>query len=184
MAKRLNVLLGAGLCALAFAGCAPANDAPPPGVEQTDVMFLQMMIPHHNQGVTLVRLARDRSAREDVKMLAAAIETTQISEIQTMAGWLRSWNKPPVAPPHAHDSHGGMPETSPDEVAALEKATGADFDRRFLNTMIAHQDDAVQIARMEVARGAFTAAKELATRIDRSRSAEIQQMLGYLGANR
>jgi len=145
------------------------------------MMFLQMMVPHHEQGIEIVRLAKDRATRADVKMLAAAIETTQATEVQTMAGWLRDWRKPPTAAPDSHAAHGGMPGTSAAEIANLGKATGADFERTFLNMMIAHQDDAIQIARMEVASGTNTQAKDLARQIDKSRTAQIQQMLKFLG---
>jgi Domain of unknown function (DUF305)/Lytic polysaccharide mono-oxygenase, cellulose-degrading len=84
-------------------------------------------------------------------------------------------------PVNAHADHGGMPATSDGEIAALRKATGPDFDRRFLNVLIAHQDDATQLARVETATGSDPDARALADRIDRSRSAQIRQMLDFLG---
>ena len=50
----------------------------------------------------------------------------------------------------------------------------------FLNMMIAHQDDAMQLARMETSAGVNAPARDLAGQIDRSRTAQIAQMLGYL----
>jgi uncharacterized protein (DUF305 family) len=143
-------------------------------------MFAQMMVPHHAQGVAIVKLARSRAANAELKLLAAAIETTQAAEAQTMAGWLRDWRQPPTAAPGGHDAHGGMPATSQAEFTALAKAAGADFDRRFLHTLIAHQDDAIQIASMEVGAGVNAQCKALADRIVRSRKAQIQQMLALL----
>lgn len=178
---------------LALVGCGTAARPPvavvPPasaastspsaaGVNATDVMFVQMMLPHHRQGIQIVRLAKDREPREEVRILAAAIDTTQSAEVDTMMGWLRAWQQPETpADPHAHDAHGGVPETSLAAIAALQKATGADFDRRFLDTMIAHQDDAIQLARMELATGLDPGAKNFARRVDQSRTAEIKQML-------
>jgi uncharacterized protein (DUF305 family) len=74
-----------------------------------------------------------------------------------------------------------MPGTSAEEIAVLEKAAGAAFERAFLNMLIAHQDDAIQLARAEVASGSNAEAKALASRIDKSRSAQIAQMLTMLG---
>ncbi len=146
-----------------------------------DVMFLQMMVVHHGQGVRIARLADERAARSDVRTLASAIEATQINEITTMARWLRNWRRPPTAPPGGHTAHGGMPATPEKEIKTLEKAHGTAFERRFLNTLIAHQDDAVQLARAEVAAGTNPSARDLADRVVRSRTAQIQQMRGLLG---
>jgi uncharacterized protein (DUF305 family) len=152
------------------------------GVNATDVMFAQMMLPHHRQGIQIVRMAKDREPREEVRILAAAIDTTQSAEVDVMMGWLRAWQQPETpADPHAHDAHGGVPETSLAAIAALQKATGADFERRFLDTMIAHQDDAIQLARMELATGLDPGAKDFARRVDQSRTAEIRQMLRLRG---
>jgi uncharacterized protein (DUF305 family) len=182
------VLIAAGL--LVLAGCsspappassAPATNSNPGRYNDTDVMFLQMMVPHLDQGISIVRLARDRAARPEVRTLAAAIETTQADEATTMATRLRDWRQPPTAPAGSHLDHGGMPDTTAGEIATLTRIAGPDFDRRFLNTMIARQDDAIQLARMESATGTNPETKTLAARIDRSRSAQIEQMLAYLG---
>ena len=151
------------------------------GVNQNDVMFLQMMVPHLEQGLRIVRLANDRAGRDDVRVLAAAIESTQADEMATMSARLRDWHQPPTAPVNAHSEHGGTPQTVDAEIAALRKITGPEFDRRFLNVMIAHQDDAIQLARVETATGSDSSAKALADQIDRSRSAQIHQMLDFLG---
>ena len=161
---------------------APSAGALPADVNATDVMFVQMMLPHHRQGVQIVRLAADRAPREDVRILAAAIDTTQSGEIDMMQRWLRDWQQPVTASdPHAHDAHGGVPQTSLAELAALQKATGEAFERPFLDAMIAHQDDAIQLARMETAGGINMLALDFAQRVDRSRSAQINQMLALRG---
>ena len=150
------------------------------GYNAVDVMFAQMMVPHHAQGVDITRLASSRATRADVKTLAAAIAATQEAEAATMSGWLKAWGKPATAPPDEHTAHGGMPGASPEGVAALKKASGPTFDRAFLNMMIAQQDDAIQMARSETAGGANAQAKALAKRIDESRTAQIKQMLAML----
>jgi len=76
--------------------------------------------------------------------------------------------------------HGGLHETNVDELAALEAATGDDFDRKFLNMLIGHQHNAVEVARLEAASGVNPETRALAQRVDRSRTAQIQQMLGMV----
>ncbi len=145
-----------------------------------DVMFAQMMVPHHKQGIDITGLAGTRASSSEVKTLAAAISVTQLSEANTMSGWLKGWNKPATAAASEHAAHGGMPGTSNIEIRNLKAKTGADFDRAFLNMLIAHQDDAIQIARAEFAGGHNAEAKALAGRIDKSRSAQITQMLAMI----
>ncbi|GIH78575.1 hypothetical protein Plo01_50040 [Planobispora longispora] len=159
-----------------------ASEAGPArGFNTADVMFLQMMVPHNGQGVELARLARERAAREEVRILAAAVVTAQEAETATMAGWLRGWDQPATAPADEHAAHGGMPETSEREIAEVTGAAPADFETRFLDTLIAHQDDAVQLARAEAAAGLHPEVRRLAERIDLSRTAQIEQMLRLRG---
>jgi uncharacterized protein (DUF305 family) len=145
----------------------------------TDAMFLQMMLAYADQDRKILPLAKTRVANDDLKTLAAAIEVTQGDEATTMTAWLRTWKQPltTASDPAVHAGHGGLHQTNPDELAALQAASGADFDKRFLNLLIGHQHNAVEIARMEVASGTNPEAKALAQRVDQSRTAEIEQML-------
>lgn len=59
----------------------------PPHVE-ADVNFMQMMIAHHAQALVLSEMVPDRTAREDVKLLAHRIHLSQFDEIRLMAQWL------------------------------------------------------------------------------------------------
>ncbi|MFI6025176.1 DUF305 domain-containing protein [Amycolatopsis magusensis] len=168
-----------------LSACSPSGATEPAPGEPTpynaaDIEFLQSMVPHHEEGVRIAVLA-ERSDREEVRLLGGAIEATQIAEIETMSKQLNDWRQPATPPPDAHHEHEERPSTAPAELGALEQATGAEFDRRFLNLMIAHQDDATQLARQEAFTGQHPATKELAGRIDRSRTAQIEQMLGMLG---
>jgi uncharacterized protein (DUF305 family) len=49
-----------------------------------DVMFVRMMIRHHQQAVDMATLAQTRAADPQVKQLAARIKATQTAEIATM----------------------------------------------------------------------------------------------------
>lgn len=163
-------------------GPAPAAARGGPGFNSTDVMFLQMMLPHQEQGVKLARLAKRNPVRPEVRTLAAAIETTQIAEARQMRERLRGWRRPLRANPGEHAAHGGMPRTTDAEPATLAKAPPDRFERDFLNLLIAHQDDAVQMARLETGKGEDAWTKRLAQRVAESRSAEIDQMLTLLGS--
>ncbi len=175
----MRIRLAIGALALALAGCGTDTAGSDPAFNGTDVMFLQMMAPHHEQGLELVKLAQERATNPDLKTLAAAIEVTQASEMQTMVGWLTAWGQPATVDPAAHAAHGGMPGTTTEDLERLAQGPPAEFGRGLLNMLIAHQDDAVQIARMETA-GINTEAKSLAQRIELSRKAQIHMMLAMV----
>ncbi|WP_344917795.1 DUF305 domain-containing protein [Streptosporangium oxazolinicum] len=167
----------------AGAGLPTPSPAPPMGsaagvpFNPPDVMFLQMMVPHNTQGVRLVRLVRERPVRPEVKELAEAIGVTQERESTSMSGLLTAWGQPATAKDDEHAAHGGMPGVSDEEMAALIAAPPAEFERRFLDMLIAHQDDATQMAKVEVATGLHPEVTQMAKRVDVSRAAQIAQML-------
>lgn len=145
-----------------------------------DVMFLQMMIPHHRQGMEIARLAAARATRPDVKTLAQAIEATQTTEVGTMTSWLRSTGKPMSANPAAHGDHDHLHTTDPATIDALRPLRGPEFERRFLNLLIGHQHNAIALARFETAGGKHGDTKSFADRVDQSRTAQVQLMLKLL----
>ncbi|MEU8206024.1 DUF305 domain-containing protein [Streptosporangium sp. NPDC049046] len=171
----------------AGAGVPTPSPAPPVGTaagvafNPPDVMFLQMMVPHNAQGVRLVRLVRERQVRPEVRELAEAIGVTQERESVSMSGLLDAWGQPATADDDEHAAHGGMPGVSEEEVAALTAAPPAEFERRFLDMLIAQQDDAAQMAKVAVATGLHPEVTKLARLVDVSRTAQIARMLALRG---
>ncbi|NES14794.1 MULTISPECIES: DUF305 domain-containing protein [Micromonospora] len=157
---------------------------PAPGASASfgdaDVMFAQMMIPHHQQAVQMAELAESRAADPELKRLAAQIKGAQAPEITTMSGWLTAWGRPV---PSASAGHGmpemdhGMPGMMSDaDMTKLAAASGTDFDRQFLTMMIAHHEGAITMAKDELAQGANPDAKALAQRIVAAQQGEIDTM--------
>jgi uncharacterized protein (DUF305 family) len=144
-----------------------------------DVMFLQMMIAHQQQGLQMLRLGQQKAVREEVVDLAGAIDVVEAEEVRTMQRWLQAWNVPQsdVTDPALHAAHGGRPATGPEEIKALQDATGADFETKFLNLLIAHQHNAVELAQQLATTGQNPTVKQLAERVQLSRTQQIRQML-------
>ena len=120
-----------------------------PRVQHTaaDVSFMQGMIAHHAQAVEMTALRPERSASEDLRLMALRIELSQLDEIRMMQDWLKARGE---ALPDPHAQHAGhaalMPGMlTPEEMTALSKATGAAFDRLFLELMIKHHQGALQM---------------------------------------
>ncbi|WP_238014251.1 DUF305 domain-containing protein [Dactylosporangium sp. AC04546] len=187
--------------ALALSGCGQVAKSPtgtselavaPAGIPVTadgphndaDVMFLQMMISHQKQGLEMIRLGRTKAVREDVVNLAGAIDVVEAEEVEMMQRWLTGWNVPVTGAtdPGIHASHGGRPATGPEEIKALQDATGADFETKFLNLLIAHQHNAVEMAQQLGGAGQNAAVKDYAKRVELSRTQQIKQMLALVGA--
>lgn len=150
-----------------------------------DVMFLQMMIVHIGQGRELAALAATRAARDDVKNLATAVDGTQGEEAKAMTAWLRGWDEPVQSAhdPTMHANHGGLPALGEAQLAELRTAAGADFDRKFLNLLIGHQHNAVELTNL-VAEGSGRnpETRDLARRIKESRTDQISLMLTMASA--
>jgi uncharacterized protein (DUF305 family) len=182
----LVVLLALAGCGVGFTETTGVSlSAPPPdgSYNDTDVMFLQMAVPQHEQGIEMARLAEERASRKEIRDLATAIRVTQEDEATQMRKWLVAWRQP-VAPdldPTAHTGHGGMHGTDPAILQVLQDTpAGPDFDTRFLNLLTGHQHGAVELARLEQEDGFNTDTRSLADRMIRSRAAEIEQMAKYL----
>ena len=79
---------GAGVSSATAAGEVAGHNA-------DDVMFAQMMIPHHEQAVQLAALVPDRSTNPEVIALAAKISAEQQPEIGAMKALLLQWEVDP-----------------------------------------------------------------------------------------
>jgi uncharacterized protein (DUF305 family) len=166
----------------------------PTGTEehnQADVTFAQNMIPHHQQAVEMSELAESRASDPQVKNLAGKIKAAQAPEIEQMTTWLNDWGEPvPSTSTAGHGMHGGTHRASPSaempgmmtdqDMAALEQASGNEFEKMFLEMMIRHHQGAVQMADTEIDEGQNPGAKGLAEKIKADQNAEIAQMQNLL----
>lgn len=152
-----------------------------------DVTFVQEMIPHHRGALAMAQLADGRAEDERVLDLAGRIEAAQEPEIEMMTGWLEEWGEP--VPDESDMGMGGMEGMedmddggmdmggmSEEDMSALEAASGAEFDRMFLELMIEHHRSAVQMAETQIAEGSNPDAVALAEDIAESQTAEIDEM--------
>ncbi|NIJ12603.1 uncharacterized protein (DUF305 family) [Saccharomonospora amisosensis] len=193
-----KILIGAGTAAvLALTtacggnGDTPSADTNPAttsaATEQSshndsDIMFAQQMIPHHEQAVDMAELALRHATDPVVKDLAKRIKGAQDPEIQQLAGMLRKWGAPGESDMPGMD-HGSMSEPgtmSDQEMEQLEQASGSEFDVMWTRMMIRHHQGAVEMAKTELREGSDAEAKALARRIVDAQEAEIREMTGLL----
>ncbi|NVD45066.1 DUF305 domain-containing protein [Qipengyuania atrilutea] len=120
-----------------------------------DVKFLQYMIPHHAQALTLSNLVDGRSNNPVLTDVAERIEAGQMDEIEFMRDWLRSRGQPLEADMHAAHHAGGTMHmadglvmtgmATPADIEELSNLQGTAFERKFLTLMIAHHRGAIDM---------------------------------------
>ncbi|MFY0407291.1 DUF305 domain-containing protein [Solicola sp. PLA-1-18] len=155
-----------------------------------DVEFVQMMVPHHGQALTMTAMAATHASDAGVKRLASRIEAAQRPEILQMSAWLKSRRvEVPSAGDHgsAHDhgAHGHgemMGMLTDDQLAELDAARGAAFDRLFLEGMIRHHEGAVAMADDVATGGVDVRVAELAADVNTGQLVEIRRMKDMLAA--
>ncbi|MQW77511.1 DUF305 domain-containing protein [Nocardioides sp. dk4132] len=149
-----------------------------------DVAFLQMMIPHHAQALVMSELADTRASDPRVRRLAERIGAAQRPEILVMAGWLEERgaevpraSEDPSAYDHGEHGHNEMQGMlTPAQIKALERASGPEFDRLFLEGMIGHHEGAVAMAEDVARDGAHVRVSEIASDVMVGQQDEIDIM--------
>lgn len=141
-----------------------------------DVMFAEMMIPHHEQAITMSDLALRNSTDARVRALATRIKAAQAPEIALMKTWVDESGMTGMHTPMDHSMAGMLSDA---EMAKLESTSGKAFDTLFLTGMIAHHQGAVEMAKAVAESGNADVAK-LAASIISSQTEEIVEMQALL----
>lgn len=157
----------------------PSKTLPPsthgslPPQSSADVEFMQGMIMHHEQAVEMTAMIASHTQNKELKTLGARISSSQSDEIKFMKRWLaaRGESVPDAMPgmpgmdmshDRSHPAMGLMPGMlTPQQMEALRKARGAEFDHLFLVGMIQHHN------------GALTMVKELFNTAGAGQDAEL-----------
>ena len=171
-----------------------------------DVEFMQGMILHHAQAVEMTAMIPSHTQNKDLRSLGARISSSQSDEIKMMKRWLAArgesvpksmpsmpgtdmpgMDMPGMDASHQTMSHGSMAlmpgMLTPQQMDALRKAKGAEFDRLVLVGMIQHHNGALTMVKdLFDTAGAGQDAElfNFATDADNSQRAEIKIMEAML----
>lgn len=153
------------------------------GYTDADVRFMQRMIAHHTQALAMTSLVPTHSQRLDIQTLAERIEVSQRDEIKLMQSWLigRGEKLPAADASGAHAMMPGMLTVA--DLALLSGASGAEFDRLFLQFMVRHHEGALQmVADLFGTTGAAQESEifRFASDVDADQRAEIARMRDFL----
>ena len=114
---------------------------------KADVKFLQGMIIHHQQAILMSSMADKRTNNKTIVDLAKRIDVSQEDEINFMESWLydRGENKKDMPHHNMHMDMGMAGMATPKQLEDLKNTKATDFDRLFLQLMIAHHDGALKM---------------------------------------
>ena len=141
-----------------------------------DTMFLQMMIPHHQQAVDISNLALKTSKDAELLALAKTIRDAQTSEIAQMKRWLKEAGAG-LDMGHSMEGMGGMLNGA--ELSALNAETGTKFDILWLKGMIGHHDGAIHMTTM-IRDASNPEIKAFGESVVKDQAAQITQMEAML----
>ena len=170
---------------------ARADSGRPP-YTRADVHFISGMIAHHGQAITMAGWAPTHGANASVRALCERIVVGQRDEILIMQNWLRDRGEAVPSPGDPHATMAGMSHgplmpgmLSAEEMAQLDRARGAEFDRLFLTFMIRHHQGA--LAMVDELLGSSGAAQDgliykMASDVTADQSTEIERMTLMLNA--
>ncbi len=154
-----------------------ATPAKPPSDD--DVSFMQGMIMHHSQAVEMTELLRTRTHNKDLEAIGKRISISQTDEIVYMKQWLQAHGKPTEMQMDGMDMADMKTMLMPQQMEALAKASGPQFDHLFLTGMIQHHTGALTMVHdlFETAgSGQDAILFDFATDIDNTQRAEIRIM--------
>lgn len=173
----------------------PTTRATLPPLSRSDIEFMRGMILHHAQAVEMTDLIPSHTGNKALQALGARISSSQTDEIEFMKRWLAARGQSLSMPmhgdmpgmshsdQHAMDAMALMPGMlTREQMEALRKATGAEFDRLFLTGMIQHHGGALTMVKDLFDAGAGQDAElfGFATDVDTGQRAEIRIMQGML----
>ncbi len=172
----------------------PTTKGKLPPVSTADVQFMQGMITHHAQAVEMTALIESHTENKAVRSLGARISHSQSDEIKFMKRWLVSRGQPISDATHDmhHMNHKNMSHEqmmlmpgmlTAEQMEALRKAKGEEFDHLFLTGMIQHHGGALTMVKDlfdTAGSGQDAELFNFATDVDSGQRAEIRIMQNML----
>lgn len=143
--------------------------------------YVRMMIPHHQQALTMTAMAPTRAKNPQVRGLAERIDGAQGAEIGMMQAWLARNGVQPMPGDRVDERHKRMMGMATQEqLARLKASSGAEFDRMFLELMSRHHRGAVTMAVDLLKEGTDPQVRSMAKDVMASQRDEIAVMQGLL----
>lgn len=141
------------------------------GFNRADVMFMNMMIVHHDQAIEMAQLSENRTDNENILELSENISGVQRAENEQMAEWLRElgYNRP-------RGGHRMAGMASQEQMQELKNSEGKEFDELFAELMIRHHRGGINMAQSFSQRGSYPELIEMEKQMVEAQQNEIEMM--------
>lgn len=140
-----------------------------------EMAFLSDMVHHHKSGLDMMKMAEQRAQHDEIKQLAKKGIAEQQGDIDKMTGMLKAMGK--TAEDHAEPAE-SMSKMKAD-MAKLEAAQGAEFDRMFLMMMTEHHHGAIHMSELAMEKSSKSEMKQMAEKMGSSQREDVQKMKGW-----
>ena len=187
MKKTGMLWIGIALVVVGTAGVAAVMVYEQPGAfrgpfarDNTDAMFIEQMIPHHEDAIEMAELALSRAEHPEIKQLARDVIETQSAEIDQMRDWYREWFDADV--PDLGGSSGMMGGgmmgggMMGGDVDLEDLEAAEEFDKAFIEAMVPHHQMGIMMSRMAGSATGRSELRGLTDAIIEGQSAEIRKM--------
>lgn len=143
MSSKKNIFLIAGLFVLALLALtyfwfstALASD------NSNDKEFLNMMIPHHAEGLFAANLCLQKATHTELKEMCRNMIDSQSQEIDAMNKWSQSWYKQNLL----IDPMSILSDKAKNNLERLLNKSDEEFDKDFIQSMISHHNEGIEVA--------------------------------------
>ena len=137
---------------------------------RNDVMFMNMMIVHHNQAIEMAELSENRTDNENILELSRNISEAQTRENRQMIEWMQDMGYSPGN----HHPMAGM--ASREEMQQLENSNGSEYNRLFAELMIEHHEGGIAMAQNFYSSGENSELREMQGEMIDAQQKEIEKM--------
>lgn len=141
--------------------------------EEFEVMYINMIIPHHQDAIEMAEMVVDSAPHQEVRDAAAQIIEDQQREINQLTTWLQEWYGQDVAPDERMMMDHGMMEHMMDADAAMQ-------EKMFLAMMREHHQSAIEIGELVLQKATHQELKEQAQQMIDSQREEQEQFGTWL----
>ena len=151
--------------------------------EAYDEAYIADMIMHHEGAVQMAEQALAVSDRKEIRDLSENIISTQSDEIMKMRSWQQEWGySTSSSMGHGgHSGHGANPNSDMETEMAemmtkMSSTSGDEFDAIFLDQMIIHHQQAVDMSEFADTNALHEEVKTLAKDVITAQEKEIKDM--------
>lgn len=150
-----------------------------PSKKPYDLQYLDTMTRHHQSAIDMAVMAQDKASSAEIKAFARQIVSAQSEEIKQFKSWRSEWygDQPDASNMAMHGMKHSMKHM---DMGTLKTASGAAFDRLFLEMMIPHHQGAIEMSRPALKKASHPELREAARKIIEDQQKEITRMQQWL----